>query len=139
MALQGPIGVDFGQVFPHGAFVVGEVEPVADFDRSTREKPVQQVDKATGLKLWQVPVMDGDESVRAKQKTVTVKIAAEVQPVPPDAIAGLPFRPVEFDGLTVTPYVDTNGPRPRLAYSLRAAGMRKPGGAGGRSQAKDAA
>ncbi|WP_224392302.1 hypothetical protein [Pseudonocardia sp. ICBG1293] len=61
-------------------------------------------------------------------KTVTVKIAAPHQPVPPEAAAGLPFRPVEFDGLTVTPYVQESGGRPRVAYSFRAAGMRAPGG-----------
>lgn len=127
MALQGAIPVQFGQVFPHGAFVVGEVEPINDFEKSTREKPVQDRDKVTGLPLWQVPVMDGDDSVRAKQKTVTVKIAAEVQPVPPEQLQGLPFRPVEFDGLTVTPWLDDNGSRPRIAYSYRASGMRKPG------------
>ena len=36
----------------------------------------------------------------------------------------MPFRPVEFDGLTVTPYVDDK--RNRVAYSFRATGMRAP-------------
>ena len=57
---------------------------------------------------------------------VTVKIAARHQPIPPEAAAGVPFRPVEFDGLTVTPYVNESGGRPRVAYSLRATGMRAP-------------
>ena len=55
-----------------------------------------------------------------------MKIAAQHQPVPPEAVTGVPFRPVEFDGLTVTPYVQENGGRPRVAYSLRATGMRAP-------------
>jgi hypothetical protein len=57
---------------------------------------------------------------------VTVKIAARHQPIPPEAVAGVPFRPVEFEGLTVAPYVNESGGRPRVAYSLRATGMRAP-------------
>ena len=34
----------------------------------------------------------------------------------------MPFRPVEFDGLTVTPYLDDK--RNRVAYSSRATAMR---------------
>ncbi len=47
----------------------------------------------------------------------------------PAAAAGMPFVPVEFTGLTVTPYVNQAG---RLAYSLKAAGVRvmpRPAGA----------
>jgi hypothetical protein len=36
-------------------------------------------------------------------------------------MAGLPFTPVEFDGMSVTPYVNANG---RLAYSIRVREMR---------------
>jgi hypothetical protein len=41
--------------------------------------------------------------------------------------AGFPFAAVEFDGLTVTPYVDSK--TDRLAYSFRAKAMREPKGA----------
>ena len=61
---------------------------------------------------------------------MTVKILAPVQPVPPEAAAGMPIRPVEFDGMTVTPYLNENGGRPRVAYSLRATGMRSPSAGG---------
>ena len=36
----------------------------------------------------------------------------------------MPFRPIEFDELTVTPYVDDNGTRPRQAFSFRAMGIK---------------
>jgi hypothetical protein len=39
----------------------------------------------------------------ARERTFKVKIAAEVQPVPPTAIPGTPVRPVLLEGLTVTP------------------------------------
>ncbi|MFC5996021.1 plasmid replication, integration and excision activator [Pseudonocardia hispaniensis] len=126
MAINGRFKVSMGDVFPHGAYVVSEVEPVRDFEKSTRERAVQATDKESGLLVWSVSVLDADPDARKDAKTVTVKIAASHQPIPPEAMAGLPFRPVEFDGLTVTPYVNDNGGRARIAYSLRATGMRAP-------------
>jgi hypothetical protein len=123
MALQGPIPVTFDMVFPHGCYVVGEVEPVKDFDASTGGRFVQGRDKASGELVWQVAVMDADPTVKPGQKTLAVKILAPVQPVPPAPMPGLPFTPVEFDHITVTPYVNAAG---RLAYSIKARGMRAP-------------
>lgn len=136
MALQGPIPISFDQVFPHGAYAVGEVAQVDDFDQSTREKRVQAVDASTGLRLWAVRVMDPDPAARKGQGEVVVKVLADVQPVLPDAVAGLPFRPVEFSDLTVTPYLEERGNRARIAYSFKATGVRKPGKA--TAPAKDA-
>jgi hypothetical protein len=130
VAITNKIPVRFGDVFPHGAFVVGEVEPVRDFEKSTRERAVQATDRDTGMPVWSVSVLDPDPDARKDAKTVTVKILAPVQPVPPEAAPGLPVRPVEFDGMTVTPYLNENGGRPRVAYSLRATGMRAPGMSG---------
>jgi hypothetical protein len=127
MAFQGAISVDFGTVFPDGAYAAGVFEAVRDFDRSQGDRFVQQMDKATGLPLWTVDVIDAEQS--ARQRTVKVKVAAEHQPVLPSAPAGSPFAPVEFTGLTVTPYVNQAG---RLAYSLKATGVRTPGRNSGR-------
>jgi hypothetical protein len=118
MALLGQIPVEFGAVFTHGAFVAGSVEPVRDFDASSADRFVQAKDKATGLPVWVVEVIDADPA--ARDKTVKIKIAAADQPVLPPAPPGMPFLPVEFHGLTVTPYVSQAG---RLAYSFRAAGV----------------
>ncbi|GAB3145870.1 plasmid replication, integration and excision activator [Microbispora bryophytorum] len=139
MALQGPIPVSFDMVFPHGCYLVGEVEAVKDFDASTNGRFVQARDKQSGELVWQIAVMDADPQVKPAQKTVAVKIIAPVQPVPPAPVAGLPFTPVEFDGVTVTPYVNGNG---RLAYSIRVREMRSPrtGGAkAGHAGGKEAA
>ncbi|WP_157246255.1 plasmid replication, integration and excision activator [Nonomuraea typhae] len=116
MALQGPIPVTYEMLFPHGCYLVGDVEPVKDFDASTNGRFVQARDKQTQEPVWQVAVMDADPAVKAAQKTVAVKILASVQPVPPPAMPGMPFTPVRFDHITVTPYVNANG---RLAYSIR--------------------
>jgi hypothetical protein len=126
MAIQGPIALGHEGVFLHGCYVVGEVEPVRDFDRSTRETPVQSVDRDTGLPVWQVDVIDADPD--ARDKTVRVKITAPVQPVPPETAPGVPFRPVEFENLTATPYVATTASgRSKLAWSFKATAMHAPG------------
>lgn len=133
MAIQGAVPVAHSVVFPNGAYVVGEVTALEDFDaaKAARESgtamDTQVRDKQSGLRVWQVRVIDADDLARKGQVEVTVKIAAEVQPVPPETAAGLPFRPVEFDNLTVTAYVDTTRVRPRVAWSLRASGMHAPG------------
>lgn len=126
MALSNRFKISMLDVFPHGAYLVSEVEAVRDFDKSSAGRPVQAVDKESGLPVRAVSVLDADPEARRGDKTVTVKIAARHQPIPPEAVAGLPFRPVEFDGLTVTPYVNESGGRPRVAYSLRATGMAAP-------------
>ena len=122
MALQGPIPVEFSQVFPHGVYAAGGFEAVRDFDASSGDRFVQSKDKVTGAPLWSVEVIDADPEARTK--TVKVKVTAQAEPVMPPAPPGLPFVPVEFTGLTVTPYVNQAG---RLAYSLKAAGVRAPG------------
>jgi hypothetical protein len=123
VALQGPIPVEFGMVFPHGVYAAGAFEPVRDFERSQGDRFVQQTDKATGAPLWAVEVIDADPQARAR--TVKVKVMSAQQPVLPPAAGGAPFVPVEFTGLTVTPYV--NQSTNRLAYSVKASGVRAPG------------
>ena len=77
-------------------------------------------------------VIDADPE--ARQRTVKVKVAAEVQPVLPPAAPGSPFTAVEFEGMTATPYVDSsrcqgNGKcGARMAYSLKATGHARPSG-----------
>ncbi|WP_026414878.1 hypothetical protein [Actinomadura oligospora] len=125
MAVLGRIQVDFGAVFPHGVFATGAAEPLENFETKR-----QEVDKENGLPVWVVDVYDADPDANHKNSAIKVKISAQVCPVVPEAVFG-PFRPCEFEGLTVTPYVDDSGKRPRIAYSFRARGVRSPGGAPG--------
>jgi hypothetical protein len=130
MAMQGPISVEFGMVFPSGVYAAGGFEKVRDFDRSSGDRMVQQADKHSGLPLWVVEVIDADP--QARQRTVKVKVAAEYQPVLPSPTPGSPFTAVEFEGMTATPYVDTGRCQgkgrcaARQAYSLKATGVRAP-------------
>jgi hypothetical protein len=136
-------------IFPHGCYLLSEVEPMRDYNKSTRDTFVQALDKETGRRLWSAMAHDADPAARKFERTFEVKFAADVQPVPPPAVAGTPFRPVEFEGLTVTPYVDEKACKPakpgeqhrcraRIAYSLRAVGMRPPR-TGGKAGVSDAA
>jgi hypothetical protein len=108
MAVQLPIPVRFEDVFPAGAYVLA-VEPINDFEKVTaKAADPQQRDKESGERLWAVRVLDADPEARKGQAEVVVKIAAPQQPVPPDVMPGTPFRPAEFDGLLLMPYLDTN-------------------------------
>jgi len=139
MAITGgcrlPAGHHF--VFPRGALVMG-VEPVLKFQSANERAkglPVEQEkDKENGLLVWSVLVID-QAAERKTDAVVTVKIAAPHQPVPPEAIPGTDVRPVLFEGLTVTPWIDDKGCRSgaagerhrcraKLGYSLRATGMK---------------
>lgn len=76
--------------------------------------------------LWSVEVLDADPEAAKKSKTVTVKIGAKVQPVPPEALPGLPFRPVVFGGLSALPYIDDAGKFSRIVWSFKAESMTAP-------------
>jgi len=131
VALQGPIPVQFAQVFPHGAFAAGVIEPVRDFDASKDGRFVQAKDRESGLPMWAVDVIDADPAARVK--TARVKIASSDQPVLPPPGPGMPFIPVELTGLTVIPYVNPAG---RLAYSVKAAGISPVRGSRGSHEAR---
>ena len=89
MAVQGPIPVQFSQMYPHGAYAAGVIEPVRDFDASKDGRFVQAKDRESGLPLWAVDVIDADPAARIK--TARVKIAASEQPALPPASPGNPF------------------------------------------------
>jgi len=97
---------------------IGEVE---DYDEKTGRRTPSK-DKLTGQRVYQVRVMDLDPELGKRARETAVKIVGDVQPVPPVG----PFEAVEFDGMTVTPYVTNTG---RMAYSLRATVMRAPASA----------
>ena len=130
MALGRHIPVSTDLVFPAGAYAVGGVEQVVDFEASTREQRVQARDRDSGLPTWAISVFDADPDARTK--VVRVKISARNPPTLPQAAAGSPFPAIGFEGLTATPYVDVSGSRPRLAWSFRAGSVR---GASPKSQA----
>lgn len=127
MAFRQRFNVEHDESFHAGAFLLSPVTPVYDFDRSTKDNKVQAVDKDTGLLMWQVDVLDGDPDANRSVRTVSVKFAAKVQPIPPSNNSGSPFTPVEFVGLTALMYVAQQGDFSRVALSFRAEDMKEPG------------
>ena len=130
--------VSMQDVFPHGCHLVPDsIVEAQDYDENTgRRSPA--VDKHTGQRVFSCRVMDMDPELEGRSRETVVKILSDRMPVPPTRA---PFELVEFEGLQVTPYVDTGRCQgrgrcgARMAFSLRATGMK----AASRPAAKDAA
>ena len=90
-------------------------EPSMAFSADPSAPKVQERDKETGQLVWTVRALDANEEAARFGAEFKVKVA------------GFPFAPVEFDGLTITPYANNKG---RIAHSFRASGLRAPAGAG---------
>ena len=111
--------VSMHDVFPHGCYLVPDsIAEAQDYDEKTKRR-TPAIDKVTGTKVWQCRVSDLDPDLAGRARETVVKILADRMPVPPTRT---PFEPVEFDGLTVTPYVTDRG---RMAYSLRAIAIKQ--------------
>jgi len=127
------IPVPFEYAFPHGALFRG-VQAATDFDKRGRVPDDQARDKDTGERIWTVTLLDLDPmAAKFGRDLVKVKVIAPVQPVPPEsAVPGYPPA-VELDGLVLVPWVDDSKCRggdkcrARLAYSMRASGIRPAG------------
>ena len=121
---------DFDEWFPQGLFLVGEITSVTEYqsqeDRA-RNRPVRpRIDEATGLLLYRGTFAD-PAADKERDKSVTVDFACAHQPVPPQAVAGLPFRPVVLEAMTVAPRAETSGQAKWITWTIRATGMRAPG------------
>ncbi len=129
--------VSMHEVFPHGCHLMPEsITEAQDYDEQTRTRR-PATDKLTGQRVFQVRVVDMDPELEGRSREVVVKVLADRQPVPPTRA---PFELVEFENLTVTPYVDSGRCQgrgkctARMAFSLRATGLKA-----ARPAAKDAA
>lgn len=119
--------MEFDELFPQGAYVVGEVTAVTEYqsqEDKARNRPVRpRIDEASGLPIFKVTIAD-PSAEKDRDKSITVEIAAKVQPVPPAAVNGLPFRPVVLEGVTVQPRAETSGQAKWITWVVRATGMR---------------
>ncbi len=126
MGLNGPVKTDSAVQFPCGLAVCSAVTSAAEFNPSADASAVrvQARDKDSGLPVWQVDVMDLDPE--ARERTFKVKVVSAVQPVPPDAIAGTPLRPVYLENLQILAWLPKNTPQPRIQYSVKCTGLLPP-------------
>ncbi|MGH4006946.1 MAG: hypothetical protein ACRDTH_02035 [Pseudonocardiaceae bacterium] len=124
--------VDFDEWFPQGLYLVGEITPVTEYqsqEDKARNRPVRpRVDEVTGHPLFRGTFADPSAD-KDREKSVTVEFACAHQPVPPEAVAGLPFRPVVLEVMTVQPRAETSGQAKWITWTIRASGMTAPGGA----------
>jgi hypothetical protein len=122
--------VDFHGWFPQGLYLVGEITAMTEYqsqEDKARNRPVRpRVDEATGSRLFRGTFADPSAD-KDREKSVTVEFACAHQPVPPEAVAGLPFRPVVLEGMTVQPRAETSGQAKWITWTIRATGMRAPG------------
>ena len=126
------------QVFPHGCHLMPDsITEAQDYDEKTRTRS-PATDKLTGKRVFQCRVADMDPELEGRSRETVVKILADRPPSPP---TGTPFELVEFDGLQVTPYLDSGRCQgqdrcnARMAFSLRATGIK----AGRPAASRDAA
>ena len=82
----------------------------------------------TGLPLFRGTFAD-PAAEKDREKSVTVEFACVHQPVPPELVAGVPFRPVVLEGMTVQPRAEVSGQAKWITWVVRATGMRAPVGA----------
>jgi hypothetical protein len=118
--------IEFDELFPEGAYVVGAVTAVTEYqsqEDKARNRPVRpRLDEVSGLPLFKVTIAD-PSAEKDRDKSITVEIVAKVQPVPPPAVNGLPFRPVVLEGLTVQPRAEASGQAKWITWVIRATGM----------------
>ena len=110
--------VSMAIVFPDGCYLVPDsFSEVRDYDEKTKVR-TPSVDKVTGKRVFQCRVVDMDQELEGRSRETVVKIVADYMPVNPTKAA---FEAVEFENLTVTPYINDKN---RMAYSLRATGLK---------------
>jgi len=124
--------VDFDEWFPQGLYLVGEITPMTEYqsqEDKARNRPIRpRVDEVTGRPLFRGTFAD-PSAEKDREKSVTLEFACAHQPVPPAAVAGLPFRPVVLEGMTVAPRAETSGQAKWLTWTSRATGMTAPSSA----------
>ncbi|MBV9012868.1 MAG: hypothetical protein JO272_12605 [Pseudonocardiales bacterium] len=121
--------MNFDEWFPQGLYLVGEIQPVTEYqspEDKARNRPVRpRIDEVSGLPLFRGTFAD-PAAEKDREKSVTVEFACAHQPVPPQAVAGMPFRPVVLEGMTVQPRAEASGQAKWITWVIRATGMTTP-------------
>lgn len=119
--------IAFDDLFPQGAYLMGDIQPLTEYqsqEDKARNRPVRpRIDEATGKRLYRATIAD-PSAEKERDKSISIDIAADVQPVPPEAVGNLPFRPVVLEGLTVQPRAEASGQAKWITWVVRATGLR---------------
>lgn len=116
--------VDFGEAFPLGLVLVGELAPDNEYQENRSRPARQKVDERTGKRQW-IGTFTDPAPEKAKQASIQVRFLADVQPVPttPEMVPGLGMRQADLTGLQVTPKVTGNGEFKTLGWDFYATGF----------------
>jgi hypothetical protein len=124
---------DFDEWFPQGLYLVGDIQPVTEYQSAedkARNRPVRpRIDEVSGLPLFRGTFAD-PSAEKDREKSVTVEFASAYQPIPAEAVAGMPFRPVVLEGMTVQPRAEASGQAKWITWVIRATGMTTPSSTG---------
>jgi hypothetical protein len=119
--------ISFDELFPEGAYLMGDIQPLTEYqsqEDKARNRPLRpRIDEATGKRLYRATIAD-PSAEKERDKSISVEIAADVQPVPPETVGNLPFRPVVLEGLTVQPRAEASGQAKWIIWVVRATGVR---------------
>lgn len=119
--------IAFDDLFPQGAYLMGDIQPLTEYqsqEDKARNRPVRpRIDEASGKRLYRATIAD-PSAEKERDKSISVDITADVQPVPPEAVGNLPFRPVVLEGLTVQPRAEASGQAKWITWVVRATGLR---------------
>lgn len=119
--------IAFDDLFPQGAYLMGDIQPLTEYqsqEDKARNRPVRpRIDEATGKRLYRATIAD-PAAEKERDKSISVDITADVQPVPPEVVGNLPFRPVVLEGLTVQPRAEASGQAKWITWVVRATGLR---------------
>jgi hypothetical protein len=123
----------FDEWFPHDLCLVGEISVVKEYqpqeDRA-RNRPVRpRLDELTGKRLYRRTFAHPSAELE-RERSITVEFACDVQPVPPEAVGGMPFRLVALEGMMVQPRADAADQAKWITWAFDAEGMRWPSAAG---------
>lgn len=117
----------FDVMVPQGAYLMGDIQPLTEYqsqEDKARNRPVRpRIDEQTGRRLYRATIAD-PSAEKERDKSIAVEIAAGLQPVPPEAVGNLPFRPVVLEGLTVQPRAEASGQAKWITWVVRATGLR---------------
>jgi hypothetical protein len=118
--------MEFNELFPEGAYVVGEVTALTEYqsqeDKARNRSVRSRIDEVSGLSIFKVTIAD-PSAKKDRDKSITVEITSRVQPVPPAAVSGLPFRSMVLEGVTVQPRAEASGQAKWITWVGRATGM----------------
>ncbi|WP_163512550.1 hypothetical protein [Fodinicola acaciae] len=117
-------------VFERGLLLCGEVEADTEFqsrDERAAGRPVRQrVDEVTGKRQWKGIFID-QSAGKAKNHSIEITFLADVQPVPAsngETVLGM--RPVELEGLQVSPRLVGQGEYKGIGWAYFATGFKQP-------------